>query len=410
MIRERQLGTLSYADGQTQLLDIPRDAVFHLLQFACHNGTLTTVGSGSTVTGPTLDTAFPFSLMRNIRLIRNGSDVVWQGSGAQLAKEHYYLNNRHPKARMFTTSSNVDTVLTGTFAGQTLPAVSNVIGENLVNFVGAALQTGSYTAVTNFSAQAELWLQMGLTGDNATASLVDARKLATFQLEVTWASVSSILVAGIANVSNTISASFQLLSIDQDNVNVTDDFATFKRSANTVANFPYGSGNQQVLLPRGNFWHGIIISTRAYKALSTSMSLPENNVLGTIDNRINSNFSLRKVDFNQLQAKNASNNKGRDAVPGLAGGSPMGWAMIEYTSAMEAANEMIPSYVMDQFDLQLQLQGSAAASNGATTASTNPVIDFLYQEVIPSVSVSSKAPQGAFSGSIGRTSAKPYVK
>jgi hypothetical protein len=75
---------------------------------------------------------------------------------------------------------------------------------------------------------------------------------------------------------------------------------------------------------------------------------------------------------------------------------------------------------MDQFDLQLTLgsattlgSGANAAingpENGATTASTNPTINMLLEEVIPGVPQGASYPQSAQAGSIRGTSAKPYA-
>jgi hypothetical protein len=346
-------------------------------------------------------------LIRNLRVIRNGSDVVWQGSGAQLAKEHYYLNNAFPKARLYNTTSNVETLLSGTSRGVTVPASAEGIGANVLQFVGSSSASTTITSC-QFDAQAEIWFQM--PNDKAAATLVDARKLASFQVEITWATLSSIIVPGTNNTANTCSATFQIMSTDQDNVDVNENFGTFKRSTLSISNFTYNSQNNQILLPRGNFYQGIILSTRAFKANSAIVLQAENSVISTVDNRINSNFSLRREDFRQMQAKNQGDNGGRGQVFNIAEGCPQGWAFIEYTSAMDSASELVASYVMDQFDLQVQLQDISSASNGVTTASTTPQIDLFIQEIIPGVSVSQNAPQGSYAGSIGKTSAKPYSR
>jgi len=406
MIRIRQLTSVVFQEGQTVLVDLPRDAVYHMLRFACFQGAVNST-YGLAPTGPQFDSAFPFSLMRSIRVIRNGSDVVWQGSGAQLAKEHYYLNNAFPKARLYTKAANVETLLTGATRGQTIPATSEAIGADLVEFVGASSASTAQVSAL-FDAQMEMWFQM--PNDKAAATLVEARKLASFQVEIIWATLSSIIIPGTNNTANAIQASFQILSTDQDNVDVNENFGTFKRSSNTLGNLPYGSQNQQVILPRGNFYQGIILQSKAFKTGSAIVMRPENNVIGTVDNRINSNFSLRREDFRQLQAKNQGDNGGRGQVYNFAEGHPQGCAYLEYTSAMESASELVASYVMDQFDLQLTLQDIGAATNGVTTAATLPRIDLLIQEIIPGVSVSQSAPQGAFAGSISKTSAKPMVR
>lgn len=407
MIRQRQLSSLVFQEGQTSLVDIPRDAVYHMLRLACFGGTISsTYGTGPT--GPTFDSAFPFSLIRNMRVLRNGGDVIWQGSGAQFAKEHYFLNNSAPKARLYTLASNVETLLTAvTSRGLAIPANADGIMANLVEFVGASTASTTQTSCL-FDFQAEMWFQM--PNDKAAATLVDARKLASFQLEITWATLSTIIIPGTNNTANTCVATVQLLATDQDNVDLDEPFGTFKRSSNSYNSYSYGSSQNQVMLNRGNFYQGIILQTRALKTGSSVVLRPENSVVQTIENRINSNFQLRKEDFRQLQAKNNGDNGGRSQVYNIAEGLPQGWAFMEYTAAMESASELVATNVMDQFDLMLSINAIGSATNGATTGSTNPFIDVMSLEIIPGVSVSAKAPQGSFAGSIARTSAKPNYK
>lgn len=407
MFRERQLATIAYAAGQVSRARLPNDAVYHQLQFAILGGSISSV-YGSGPTGPVLDTCFPFSLIRDMRIIRNGSDVVWQGSGAQLAHEHYMLNNSFPRARIYNTTSNVETLLTATSRGVTVPATSNGIGANVVQFVGSSSASTTITSC-QFDMQMEMWFQLNLDGRSSCNTLVDARKLATFDIEITWADVTSIIVPGTNNTSNTITATLQVLSVDQDNVSTQENFGTFKRSSFQYSNLPYGSSNQQIMLSRGNFWYGMLLATRAYKVNSAIVPQPENAVLGSIQNRLNTNFQLRVVDFGQLQAKNISDNGGRHQEFNIAQGLPQGKAAIQYTAALDNPGEMIATYVTDVFDLLLQIQAIGSASNGVTTAATAPIIDILTQEVIPGVTVSASAPQGAQNGSVGRSSAKPYV-
>lgn len=408
MFRQRPVASIAYQSGQVSRARLPNDAVYHLLQFAIKEGTVTSV-FGTGPTGPVFDTQFPFSLMRDIRIIRNGSDVVWQGSGAQLAAEHLMLNNAPPQARIYTSASNVETLLTATSRGITIPSNSYGIAANVVTFVGAS--SASTTIVSaRFDLGCEMWFQLPLEGKAATNTLVDARKLATFDIEVLWATESSVMISGTNNTANTVSCTLQIMSTDQDSVTPNTNFGTFKRSAFQYSNIPYGSSNQQIPLSRGNFWYGMLIQTRAYKAASTSIAMPENDVLGNIQNRLNTNYQLRNSSFYQMQAKNLSDNGGRQSPFGVAGGFKQGWAAIEYCASLDNPGELIPTYVTDVFDLLIETQAASAASNGATTGSTNPIIDILTQEVIPGVSVAADAPQGAINGSIAATSAKPYVR
>lgn len=406
MIRERQVNSVSFSDGGLSVVDLPRDAVYHMIQLSVFGGTWVSV-QGSMGTGPALESNFPFSLIRSVRLIRNGSDVVFQGSGAQLAKEHYYLNKAAPFARLYTTSSNVETLRTATVRGITVPANPDGI---CANGGGFSIPDAAGSSVTlQFDMEVELWLQMG-PSDAWYGTLLDARSLASFQLEIQWATVASLNIPGTANTSNTVTANFAISSIDQDNLKVDEPLGTFKRSTISQSQIPYSTSNFQVLLPRGNFFQGIIFQTRAQKAASTTVLFPENNVLGQIQNRINSNYYLRSTTFQLLQAKNMSDAGGRPQPYSTAQGMPQGWAYLYYPSASDQASELVPSYVMDQFDLQLTTQALSASQNGVTTSSTNPAIDLFMQEIIPGADIGKNAPQGAVNGSIARTTVKPYSK
>jgi hypothetical protein len=250
MFRQRPVASLSFLSGQVVRARLPNDAVYHLLQLTIQSGTVTsTFGAGPS--GPVFDSQFPFSLIRDLRIIRNGSDVVWQGSGADLAFEHHMLNNTPPTARLFNVTSNVETLLTGTSRGITVPANSAGIAANVLQFVGGS--TASSTVVSaQFDLQAELWFQLNVDGASSTNTLVDARKLATFDIEILWATESAVIIPGTNNTANTVACTLQVMATDQDSVTAKTNFGTFKRSAFQYSNIPYGSSNQQIPL---NSWH-----------------------------------------------------------------------------------------------------------------------------------------------------------
>lgn len=403
MIRERQIQSTAYSSGATVLVDLPRDAVYHWLTLSISAGSWVSVQGGSG-TGPVLESSFPFSLIRSLRLIRNGSDVVWAGSGAQLAKEHYYMNRTAPFARLYTVASNVETLLTVTSRGITVPANADGINQGAGGFKLADAASSSTTML--FDMQMDLWLQIGVD-DGYVATLLDARPLATFQMEIQWSTSAQVAIPGTANTSDTITATLNILSIDQDNMDASN-FGTFKRSPQQYSNIPFNSSNFQVLLPRGNYFHGIIFQTRAYKSASTSIPSQENACLSSVENRINTNFQLRKFTLQQLQGKNMGDYGGHSQPYGQAGGMPEGWGFLYYPVARQNMDELVPTYVMDTFDLLISTQAIGSAQHGVTTAATNPIIDLLLQEVIPGVSVSKNAPQGASAGSIRRTSSKSF--
>lgn len=427
MIRERSIQSWTYAAGQTVAYDLPRDAVYHIIQIEgtgyCQNI------QGVAGTAALFDDCFPFSILKNLRLLRNGSDVVFQGSGCLLAKEHYYLNETFPHARLYTVTASLETLLlsSGSAAlggkGITVPANDEGIGMTQVQF--STTTSATSTSTVNFDFQVDLYLQLG-PSDIYFGSLVDARRLSSFQLELGYANVVDCVIPGTAN-TNTIVASGRVLSYDQDNLSTDMDFGTFKRSTLSISNLTYGSSNQQVLLPRGNYFHGMVIDCLAAKTASTTVYSHENAVITQLINRINSNFQLRNANWEDLQRKNQADGCANAAYSGSRG-MPNGTAYLYYPVAGDRGSELVPTHVMDQWDLQLSLASatvlaSAAAANygiqntaingpenGATTASTNPVINFLLEEVIPGVSMGDSYPTAAMAGSKRRTSAKPYSK
>lgn len=404
-IRERQILTLSYSSGGQSRAQLPRDAVYHLLRLSCVGGTFATV-QGAMGTGPALVPGFPFTLMRNIRVIRNGSDIVFSASGDQMAQHHYYLNNSHPWARLYTTSSNVETLRTVTNRGITLPANSQGIGSRQGSFT--VPDAPSATGTLSFDFQSDIMFQCGVD-DDYYASLLDARPLSDYALEIDWASeAAQIATAGTANTSSAAVMSINVLSVDQDNVKDGIPYGTFKRSQFSTSSIPYASQNNQILLPRGNLLFGLMFQTFAFKTGSTVNPIPENAVLDSIELRVNTNFSLKKQNFKQLQADNASDNGGRQTAWDTAGQGPQGAALLSLINATQTLRETIPTYAFDQLDLQVATQALGSAQNGATTSSTVPTINLLIQEIIPGVSISDSAPQGAQAGSINRTSAQPY--
>lgn len=408
MIRERQIQTATFTAGTTQTVDLPRDAVYHMIQLSVRTGVWTSQVADSG-TGTQLSDCFPFNLIKNLRLIRNGSDVVWQGSGTQLSKEHLFLNKCHPYARIYTTASNADTLLTASYQGLTMPANSQGIGEAAAQWrlaPGSSATTAPVTAVTNFDFLMELWLQIGVD-DVYYGTLVDGRKLASFQLELQYAALADISIAG-TGATDTVAATIQISSYDQDNIDVKEQFGTFKRSSNSLTNIPYSSSNQQILLPRGNYFHGIIIETLAQKSQSATVLRHESGCVTQINNRINSNYTLRAVTMKDLASKHLADNW-IDCPWNTTSMSPNGFAYLSYPMVGKRGAELVPTYVMDQFDLQISTAASTAQENTAASASTNPTINLLLQEVIPGVSIGDMAPKGAFAGSSRATSAKPYA-
>lgn len=430
MIRERNIQSWTYSAGQSQIMDLPRDAVYHIIQIEGQG----VVASTQTATGTAVifSDCFPFDLIKNIRLLRNGSDVVYQSNGCLLAKEHYYLNENHPHARLYTMSASIETLLlsstTGSLGGKgvTVPANSVGIGMTQVQFAASGATSATGVSNTNFDFQVDMYLQMG-PEDLYYGTLVDARRLATYQLVLDYANVADVVIAGTGQTSSTITASGRILSYDQDNLSTDIDFGTFKRSQLQFSNIPYGTSNFQVLLPRGNYFHGIILDTLAAKAASTTVLSHENAVLVSLINRINSNFQLRNANFEDLQRKNQADGCDNGAYSGSRG-QPNGTAYLYFPCTGDRASELVPTHVMDQFDLFLQTASSTTVAtvvagnvgvsntgvngpeNGATTSGTNPTINMLLEEMIPGVSMGQSYPTAAMAGSKRATSAKPYAK
>ncbi len=401
MIRERQLNQVNIVPGGVSTIEISKDAVYHQMQL-----TLAGVVQIAYLTGPSntrFAQGFPFNLISNLRLIRNGSDVVWQGSGKQLAKESLYLNDHYPFARLWggTTSATAQTLLTQTVNGITVPSNSEGIGANVATFTDTAM--ASSTTFVNFRCMLELWLQLGVD-DQFFTTLVDARPLASFVLEISWAPLNQVIVAGTNGTPSLASGTCVVQSYDQDNVALGQPFGTFKRSSNGYSTFAFNSNQNQALLSRGNFYFGVVFETLAFRS-GGLITIPEpgNDIISQITNRINSNYYLRDVGFNNLQAKNRNDSKISSSPFDAWSGGPLGWAAILYSSVGDTIKELVPTYTMDQFDLLLTT--GAGTEQGAVTG--NPVINVFSQEVIPGRSVAPNMPQGSFAGSQRATSAKP---
>ena len=420
MIRERNIASFTYSAGNSQIVDLPRDAVYHILQLSV-TGYLVIL-QPTTGTQVLFDDCFPFSILKNIRLIRNGSDVVYQSSGCLLAKEHYYLNETFPHARLYTLATSVETLLLSSTVGAlgakgvTVPANDEGIGMTQVEFC-TATNAAAATNTVNFDFQVDLYLQMG-PSDLYFGSLVDARRLATFQLAFDYAAVTDVTIPG-SGASSTIVANGRVLSYDQDNVAVDVDYGTFKRSQLSISNLAYGSSNQQILLTRGNYYHGIIMDCLAQKSNSTTVLAHENGVIDTMINRINTNFQLRQTDWEDLQRKTVADGCANNAFSGSRG-LPNGTAYIYFPCTGDRASELVPSHAFDQFDLLINVapststaapsNGISGPENGATTSGTNPTINILLEEVIPGVSMGASYPTAAQAGSRRATSAKPYAR
>lgn len=411
MIRERRLNTIAYTPGGVTSVELPKDACYHQLQLEI-DGALTIVyPTGTVVSNSKMAEGFPFNLISRARLIRNGSDVVWQGTGKMMAKEALMLNGLFPFARIWVDSASgagtAQALLLQTVNGVSIPSNSEGIGSNECTFSDTA--TASTTNIIDFRAVLELWLQLGVD-DNYFATLVDARPLASYALEVTWETVANIVVAGGATATPgvpTIAANMSIQSYDQDNLALGIAFGTFKRASFQVPGAAFSSNNLQQLLPRGNLYYGILMETLGFKAAGlVTIAQPGNDIVTEIQNRINSNYQLRDVFFQDLQAKNRNDGLVPSSPYSVSGPSVKGWGFMYYPCTGDSIKELVATYTMDQFDFLLSTAASSGAGGGNTYNST-PVINLLTQEVIPGKSVASGAARGAFAGSLAATSAKP---
>lgn len=423
MIRERRLSSPTFTAGSTVLIELPKDAVYHQIQIEIDGQFKAAYGAGSRTSDTILAEGFPFNTIARLRLIRNGSDVVWQGSGKQLAKEMLYLNGRFPFARIWfdgSTGAGTGTayrLLLQTINGVSIPSNSEGIGANVATFNDTA--TASVNTLIDFRGMLEMWLQLGVD-DNYYTTLVDARPLASFSLEITWANLSDFAVAGVTATGPTTatlsmpSYNCSVQSYDQDNVKLGVAFGTFKRQSFQPPGTAFSASGLQALLPRGNLYYGVIFETLATKSSAatgsgqvlTGISQPGNDILGEIQNRINSNYQLRDVYFRDLQAKNRNDGLVPSSPYDVWASGPLGWASLYFPSTGDSIKELVGTYTMDQFDVLLSTNAATGAGDG-NVYTGNPVINLLTQEVIPGRSVSQSAARGAFAGSISATSAKP---
>lgn len=401
MIRERKLSTLQYVAGGVSQVELPKDAVYHQFQLSLSGQASIAYGVGPSAS--TFIPGFPFNLIKQIRLVRNGSDVVWQGSGKMLAAENLILNRQHPRSRIYADSNGA--ILSATVNGVTVPANSEGIGERAAQFQDTPV--ASTTVVTDFDAQLEMYLQLGCVDDKWWSTLLDARPLSSFVMEITWENSANVIVAGTTGVVSILNTQIALSSYDQDNVSMNQNFGTFKRSQQSLTSMQYQGTGQQFLLPRGNFYAGMILETLSQKNAGAiqNVAIPEQAVIAAITNRINTNYFLRQSDFKVLQGKNKAD-LGTSSPFQCSSGSPRGLAYLGYTTVGDRVSELIPTFTFDTFDLLLDLGNGT--ENGPVAAGAIPTINVFLQEVIPGRSIAPNAPQGAFAGSNRRTSAQPY--
>ncbi len=354
---------------------------------------------------------FPFNIISRIRLIRNGSDIVWAGSGKQLAKESLILNGSFPFARVWVDWTNngggtAGALLTKAVNGVTIPSNSEGIGSNNAVFTDTA-STGATNQI-NFRALLEMWLQLPV--DKYFTTLVESRSLSSFQLEITWAAQADFLKLGSNSggaATVTASVNCQVMSYDQDNLKPGLAFGTFKRSSLTPPGMAYSSSGQQFLLPKGNLYFGLLIEALGTKAAGLStIQQPGNDIITEIVNRVNTNYYLRDVYFRDLQAKNRNDGALVSSAYDTWGAGVLGWAAVKYPITGDKLKELVQTFSYDTFDMLLSTNGTTGGGDNNTYSST-PTINILTQEVIPGRSVSAGSPRGAYAGSIAATSAKP---
>ncbi len=422
MLRERRLNSPTWTNNSVVQVELPKDAVYNQIQLEVDGNVSIAYPASGAAMGTTFANGFPFNLVSRIRLIRNGSDVVWQGSGKQLAAESAFLNGRFPFSRIWVDGTNhgggtANSILTSTYRGITIPANSEGIGCNVAAFTDSGGATGAQTNQINFRCVFEMWLQLGVE-DKFFTTLLDARSLASYVLEITWENTTNVYIvtgSGTQTYTWTVAASVQ--SYDQDNVALGIPFGTFKRASLQVPGIAFGSSNTQALLPRGNLYYGILLETLATRSaggqLAGTIAEPGNDIVTEIQNRINSNYLLRDVYFRDLQAKNRNDGPLPSSPYDSTGCGKMGWAAIYYPCADDSIKSLVGTYTMDQFDLLLSTgstSGAVGASGAASegyTYSGSPIVNVLTQEVIPGKSVSASSAQGAYAGSINATTANP---
>jgi hypothetical protein len=414
MIRERRLGSVTFGGaGATNSFDISRDAVFHQIQLECDGNISLSYPTGTTPVATQFAEGFPFNMIARVQLIRNGSDVVWSGSGKQLSKESLILNGTFPFARLWVDQTNNGTgtagaLLTKSVRGITIPSNSEGIGCNNAVFTDATPNSGSGTVnQIDFRFLLEMWLQLPV--DKYFTTLVDARPLATFQLQILWEQNANFMILGSTTggtATPTVTLNCSVQSYDQDNLKQGLAFGTFKRSNMSPPGLSFGGTNQQFLLPKGNLYYGILFETLGLKAAGlVTIPEPGNDILTEIVNRVNTNYYLRDVFYRDLQAKNRNDGALPSSPYDTLGAGVLGWAALKYPVTGDKLKELVQTFSYDNFDLLLNLGALSGGQDGNTYNGT-PVVNILTQEVIPGRSVAAGSPRGAFAGSIAATSAK----
>lgn len=411
MIRERRLGSVTFGGaGATNSFDIARDAVYHQIQLECDGNISIVYPSGTAQVNTQFAEGFPFNMISRIQLIRNGSDVVWSGSGKQLAKESLMLNGTFPFARVWVDQTNngggtAGALLTKAVRGVTIPSNSEGIGCNNAVFTDTA--SSGATNQIDFRFLLEMWLQLPV--DKYFTTLVDARPLATFQLQILWEQTTNYMIlgsnaGGAATATVTLNCSVQ--SYDQDNLKQGLAFGTFKRSNMSPPGLSYSGTNQQFLLPKGNLYYGILFETLGLKSAGlATIAQPGNDIVTELINRVNTNYYLRDAFYRDLQAKNRNDGQIPSSPYDTLNAGVLGWAHLKFPVTGDKLKELVQTFSYDNFDLLFNIAASSGGQDG-NTYNGSPTINLLTQEVIPGRSVAAGSPRGAFAGSIAATSAK----
>lgn len=410
MIRERRLGSITYGGaGAVNTFEINKDAVYHQLQLEVDGNLSLVYPAGTAQVNSQLAEGFPFNLISKLRVLRNGSDVIWAGSGKQLAKESLVLNGSFPFARIWVDRTNngggtAGALLTKAINGVTIPSNSEGIGCNAAAFTDTA--SSGATNQLDFRFLLEIWFQLPV--DKYFTTLVESRSLSSFQLEITWEQTANFIVlgsnsGGTAVLTTTINAF--LMAYDQDNLKQGLAFGTFKRSSQSIPGMAFSS-TTQFNLSRGNLFYGILFEALATKTGGlTGIQQPGNDIVSEIVNRLNTNYYLRDSYFRDTQAKNR-NDQALYSPYDVWGALALGWAWFKYPITGDKLKELVQTFSYDQFDLQVTCLATSGVGDGNTYSGT-PTVNLLTQEVIPGRSVAAGAPRGAYAGSIAATSAKP---
>jgi len=273
--RYRLINTIPFANNSRQSMDLPRDLLYHHLGIRLK-------GEVDIVTAVTTAWAdAPWSLIRRIEIVADGKDTIKSIEGEFLRNFNRIFYGTDPAASAMPTA---------------------------------------VAANQPFNAFMHLPFEMPRSV-RPIDTLLDSRRLSTFQMVVTWGDSNSVYSANPANATITPADTTLEVSAMQS-FGLDGPFAAHKQ-LNISKDVTQVDPNFQIILPVGNLFRAFLVTARNYGVA------PANVEPGTGSNVVIQKLTLRsgtEVFFNKNSFETQDDNKRLYGIENW----PAGWYVIEF--------------------------------------------------------------------------------